>query len=58
MGELLSKSGEKEEMMLMGLKIGLGIAVGFVLINIAFWAVIVFIYGLIWLAESIAKLLK
>jgi hypothetical protein len=58
MGELLSKSGEKEKMIIMGLKIGLGIAIGLVLVNVAFWVAVVFIYGLVWVFESIKKLLK
>lgn len=45
-------------MILMGLKIGIGIALGLALLNIAFWACVIIFYGVVWIFESIAKLLK
>jgi hypothetical protein len=45
-------------MILMGLKIGIGIALGLALLNIAFWACVIIVYGIVWILESIAKLLK
>lgn len=45
-------------MILMGLKIGIGIALGLALLNIAFWVCVVLIYGIVWVFESIIKLLK
>jgi len=45
-------------MILTGLKIGIGIALGLALLNIAFWACVIIIYGVVWIVESIAKMLK
>jgi len=45
-------------MILIGLKIGIGIALGLALLNIAFWACVIIVYGVVWIFESIAKLLK
>jgi len=45
-------------MIIMGLKIGIGIALGLALLNIAFWACVIIIYGVVWIVESIAKMLK
>jgi len=44
--------------MILGLKIGIGIVLGIVFINIAFWTCVLFIYGVVWVFESISKLLK
>jgi len=45
-------------MILMGLKIGIGIALGLALLNIGFWACVILCYGIVWVLETIAKLLK
>jgi len=44
--------------MILGLKIGIGIVLGIVLINITFWACIILVYVFVWMFESISKLLK
>jgi len=44
--------------MILGLKIGIGIALGLALLNIAFWACVIIVYGIVWIFESIGKLLK
>jgi hypothetical protein len=53
-----SKSRGGIQMILMGLKIGIGIALGLALLNIAFWACVIIVYGIVWIFESIAKMLK
>jgi hypothetical protein len=44
--------------MILGLKIGIGIVLGVVLLNIAFWACVILFYAVIWVLESIPKLFK
>lgn len=41
---------------MIGIKIGVGIVAGIVLIQIVFWIGVIAIYGLTCLAESIAKM--
>jgi len=45
-------------MILMGIKIGIGIALGLALLNIGFWVFLIIGYGIVWVLETIAKLLK
>jgi hypothetical protein len=54
----LFQGGSQKEKMILGLKIGIGIVLGIVFINIAFWTCVLFIYGVVWVFESISKLLK
>jgi hypothetical protein len=42
--------------MMLGLKIGIGIVAGIVLINVAIWVGFILLYALITLAESLAKI--
>lgn len=42
----------------MGLKIGIGIAIGIALLNIAFWGVVIIGYVLVTAFENIMKLIK
>jgi hypothetical protein len=44
--------------MILGLKIGVGIVLGIVLINVAFWACIILVYLLATLFECIGKWIK
>ena len=41
--------------MILGLKIGVGIALGIVLINVAFWGFIILAYLIVTLFECIGK---
>jgi hypothetical protein len=42
--------------MMLGLKIGIGIVAGIVLINVAIWVGFILLYAVITLAESLAKI--
>lgn len=41
--------------MILGLKIGVGIVLGFVIVNLAFWLCVILVYGIVTLVECLSK---
>jgi hypothetical protein len=56
-GGILQESSQKKKMIL-GIKIGVGIVLGVVLLNIAFWGFIILTYMIVTLFECVQKWLS